>query len=151
MKKRKTLKEVYSQHKKAIQIVILAIILAIPPFIVGYLVSWNFMWKPLNNTQFELCEQVARDVHAQKGNVIVEKPKDFSVSMTKTAIIVQPDNILYRGKVIAKLQNGELVITRDMETGVAILSSILVGMAFVTAEFLIAVEIYEKIKKESEK
>ena len=126
MKKRKTLKEIYSQHKKAIQTVIL-VILAIVLFIGDYLVSWNFMFKPLNNSQFELCEQAARDVYAQKGNVIVEAPEDFSVSMTTTTITVESANILYRGRVIAKLQNGELVITRDTET----VSSIILSMILV--------------------
>ncbi len=151
MKKRKTLKEIYSQHKKAIQIVIL-VILAIVLFIGDYLVSWNFMFKPLNNSQFELCEQAARDVYAQKGNVIVEVPEDFSVSMTTTTITVESSNILYRGRVIAKLQNGELVITRDTETVSSIILSMIIGAIFVLVEFLIACVIYDKkIKKKSEK
>ena len=151
MKKRKTLKEIYSQHKKAIQIVIL-VILAIVLFIGDYLVSWNFMFKPLNNSQFELCKQAARDVYAQNGNVIVEEPKDFSVSMTTTTITVESSNILYRGRVIAKLQNGELVITRDTETVSSIILSMIIGAIFVLVEFLIACVIYDKkIKKKSEK
>lgn len=153
MKERKTLKEIYSQHKDAIQIAIL-IILAIAFFNGGYLVSWNFMEKPLNDRQFELCEQVARDVYASKGNVIVEAPEDFSVSMTTTTITVQSANNLYRGKVIAKLQNGELVMTRDMGTGEAVFLSILMGIIFVLVAILIATVacgIYEKIKKKSGK
>lgn len=59
MKERKTLKEAYSQHKEVIEIVI-ATIFAIASFIGGYLVSWNFfIQKPLEDKQFELCEQVA--------------------------------------------------------------------------------------------
>lgn len=154
MKERKTLKEIYSQHEYAIQTAIL-IIFTIALFIGGYLVSWNFMEKPLNDSQFELCEQVARDVYAQKGNVIVEAPEDFSVSMTTTTITVQSANNLYsRGKVIAKLQNGELVMMRDIETGEAVCNSILMGILFVLVTFLIvagAYVIYEKIKKKSEK
>ncbi len=153
MKERKTLKEIYSQHKDAIQIAIF-IILAIALFIGGYLVSWNFgidiYSKPLNDSQFELCEQIARDVYAQKGNVIVEVPEDFSVSMTTTTITVQSDNILYRGKVIAKLQNGELVTTRDMATGEAVFWSIIMGILFVVVTNLI-VGIYKTIKKKSGK
>lgn len=149
MKERKKLKEIYSQHEDAIQIAIF-VIFAIALFIGGYLVSWNFMKKPLNDRQFELCEQVARDVYAQKGNVIVEAPEDFSVSMTTTTITVQSADNLYRGKIIAKLQNGELVMTRDMETGEAVFLSILMGILFVLVTILIvagACGIYEKIKK----
>ncbi len=137
MKKRKTLKEVYSQHEAAIQIAIL-VILEIALFIGGYLVSWNFMVKPLNDSQFELYEQVAREVYAQKEMVIVEAPEDFSVSMTATTITVQPTNSR-SGKVIAKLQNGELVMTRDKETGEAVFISICMGLLFAFGTILVAV------------
>lgn len=153
MEERKTLKEVYSQHEDAIQAAIL-VILEIAFFIGGYLVSWNFIEKPLNDSQFELCEQVARDVYAQKGNVIVEAPEDFSVSMTTTTITVRSANNQYRGYVIAKLQNGELVMTRNMETGKAVFFSILMGMLFVALTiiiFIAAEGIYKKIKKKSGK
>lgn len=62
-----------------------------------------------------MCEQVVQDVYAQKGQVIVEIPEDFSVSITETTITVKAANNR-RGKVIAKLHNGELVMTREMET-----------------------------------
>lgn len=153
MKERKKLKEIYSQHENAIQLAIL-IILVIALSIGGYLVSWNFMERPLNDSQFELCEQVARDMYAQKGNVIVEEPEGLSVSMTTTTITVKSDNTLYRGKVIAKLQNGELVMTRDMETGKAVYHSILMGILFVFVPILIVADawrIYKKIKKRSGK
>ena len=158
MKERKTLKEFHSQHKNAINIIAILVILVlvIALFICGYLVSWNFMEKPLNNSQFELCEQVARDVYAQKENVIVESPEEVSVSMTSTTITVQLTNSLYRGKVNARLQNGELVMTRDMETGEAVFVSILMGLLFVLIIILIALValvIYEGIEgiKESRK
>lgn len=147
MKERKTLKEIYSQHKDAILNAIF-IIFAIVLFIGGYLVSWNFMQKPLDDSQFELYEQVARDAYTQKENVIVEAPEDFSVSMTTTTITVQSANMLHRGKVIAKLQNGELVMTRDMETGTAVFVSILIGILFILITIYIvagACKIYEKI------
>lgn len=146
MKERKKLKEIYSQHKDVIRFAIFAIAF----FIGGYLFSWNFMKKTLDDRKFELCEQVARDVYAQRENVIVEVPEDFYVSMTTTTITVKWDDNLYRGKVIARLQNGELVIMRDMETGEAIFLSILMGILFVLMTILIvccACKIYEKIKK----
>lgn len=159
MKERKKLKKIYSQDKNTIQIAKIAIISAIfiiTFFISGYLVSWNFANKLLNDRQFELCEQVARNVYAQKGNVIVEgniivkASEDFSVSMTTTTITVQLDDILYRGKVISKLQNGELVMTRDIEDEKAVLSSIFIGILFVlvaTCIILIVLSASEYIKK----
>ena len=142
MKERRTLKEVYSQHKDAIQGAVLVIAL-IASFIGGYLLWWNFMAKPLNDSQFELCEQVVRDVHAQKGTVIVEVPEDFYVTITETTIRVGLLNCSYRGEVVAKLQNGELVMTRDMQTGEAVVLSILTGILFVLVTMLIAVYIEE--------
>lgn len=157
MKERKTLKEIKSQHEDAIQTAIALVILAILTsvlFIGGYLVSWNFINEPLNDNQFKLCEQVARDVYAQKENVIVEIPENFHVNITKTTIIVKLDNNLYRGKVIAKLQNGKLVTMQDRETSKARFSSICIGILFVLVPFLIvagAITIYKKIKEISGK
>lgn len=146
MKERKTLKEIYSQHVNAINLIII-----IALFISGYLISWNFMMKPLNDSQFELCEQVARDVYAhQRENFIVEAPEDISVSINATTITVQLADSLHRGKVIAKLQNGELVMKRDMETGEAVLTSIGMGLLVLILAFLILVIVvisYETIKK----
>ena len=142
MKERRTLKEVYSQHKDAIQGAVLVIAL-IASFIGGYLLWWNFMAKPLNDSQFELCEQVVRDVHAQKGTVILEVPEDFYVTITETTIRVGLLNCSYRGEVVAKLQNGELVMTRDMQTGEAVVLSILTGILFVSVTMLIAIHIKE--------
>lgn len=142
MKERRTLKEVYSQHKDAILNAVF-VIAVIASFICGYLLWWNFMAKPLNDSQFELCEQVARDVYAQKGTVIVEVPEDFYVTITETTIRVELLNCSYRGKVIAKLQNGELVMTRDMQTEEAVFFSILVGIVFGLVTILIAIYIKE--------
>lgn len=150
MKERKTfidkVKEVYEQYTDATQIAMLVAI-AIALFIAGYLVAWNFFEKPLNDNQFEACEQVARDIYAQKA-VISEVAEDFSVSMTTTAITVRPTRSPYRGKVIARVQNDELVIIRDMETGGAIFFSILIGIFFVLVPILlleVGVSIYQKL------
>lgn len=60
MKERKAaLEEIYSQHKDTIQIAIL-IIIVIAVFISGYIISWNFLRKPLSDSQFESCEEVAQ-------------------------------------------------------------------------------------------
>lgn len=149
MKKRRTfidtVKQVYEKHENA-----LLIISCILLFIAGYLVSWNFLKKPLNESQFKQCEQVAYSVYEQKGNVIVEAPEDFYVNMTTTEITVKLSSGLHRGKVIARLQNGELVMTRNMEIGETVVCSILVGIIFVLGSILIVgsiLDIYKKIKK----
>lgn len=149
MEERKTfsnkVKQVYGEHEKAILKVIVIIL-----FIVGYLVSWNFLKKPLSEGQFEQCEQVAREVYEQKGNVIVEAPDDYYVSIDTTKITVGLNNSFYRGKVIARLQDGKLVMTRNMEIGETIFCSILIGILFVLITAYIALiisAIYERKTK----
>lgn len=149
MKKRKTLKQLYKQHEDAIQIAMIVII-AIAIFSAGYFVSWNFMEKPLNENQFEMCEQIARDVYEQKQQVIVEAPEDFLVSISTTTITVESANPFFRGKVLASLQNGELVMTRYLEQGEAIFFSILMGVLFICVSILIILlgdTVYKKVQK----
>ena len=126
MKKRKKLKEFYNKHKDEILFVIV-LILAIALFIGGFLVFWK---KPMSDSQFEICEQIARDVYEQKGQVIVEVPEDFSVSMTATTITVIPPEEFGRGKVDAYMYNGELVVKRSLETGSTVTQSIAMGIVF---------------------
>ena len=130
------IRETYTQHKDAVQITGLVILL-IAIFILGYLVSWNCTEKPISADQFEFCEQVVRDVYAQEGKVIVEAPEEVCVTITTTTITVRLSDNTYRGKVVAKLQNGELSMTRDLETGEAIFLSILLGISFVLVAFLV--------------
>lgn len=149
MEKRKTfidtVKQVYEKHENA-----LLIFSCILLFIAGYLVSWNFLKKPLNEGQFKQCEQVAYSVYEQKGNVIVEAPEDFYVNMTTTEITVKLTSGLHRGKIVARLQNGELVMTRNMEIGEAIVCSTLVGILFILGTILIVgsiMDVYKKIRR----
>lgn len=149
MKKRKTLKELYNEHEDGIQIFVIVTI-AIALFVGGFLVGWNFMEKPMSDSQFEMCEQIARDVYEQKGQVIVEAPEDFSVSMTTTTITVKSAEASVRGKVDASLHNGELVMERSLETGEAVFISILMGILFFLLGaliFCIVCMIQEKVQK----
>jgi len=85
-------------------------------FIIAFFITWNFfkiLNKPLNESQLEACEQVAYDVYAQGDVVLVDVPEGFSVEKTISSIAVQPNTNFQRGKVVAEIQNGELVITRD--------------------------------------
>lgn len=148
MKTRRKFIDKVKQHTKAIQITGVLMLLVIV-FILGFFVSWNFMKIPLPDSQFELYEQVARDVYAQEGQVIVEVPEDVIVSKTTTTITVESASLRYRGKVIAKLKDGKLVMTQYLETGETVALSILMGIAFVCVFiilFMIADKIYKDIR-----
>ena len=111
---------------------------------------WKLFHKPLSTNQFEACEQVARDVYAQaqKGTSIFEVPEDYSVSIDSTTINVRLAN--YRGKVIAKVQKGELEMTQDREIGSAILDSIVMGLIFILYPLMIMVLILEVVEMVNE-
>lgn len=151
MKERRTfickVKQVNEQHMNTIEAIILVVIVL---FIASFLVSWKLFHKPLSTNQFEACEQVARDVYAQaqKGTSIFEVPEDYSVSIDSTTINVRLAN--YRGKVIAKLQKGELEMTQDREIGSAILDSIVMGLIFILYPLMIMVLILEVVEMVNE-
>lgn len=148
MKERRTfickVKQVNEQHMNTIEAIILVVIVL---FIAGFLVSWKLFHKPLSTNQFEACEQVARDVYAQaqKGTSIFEVPEDYSVSIDLTTINVRLANDKYRGKVIAKVQKGELEMTQDRESGLAIFEGIVMGLIFILYPLMIMVLILEVV------
>lgn len=151
MKERRTfickVKQVNEQHMNTIEAIILVVIVL---FIASFLVSWKLFHKPLSTNQFEACEQVARDVYAQaqKGTSIFEVPEDYSVSIDSTTINVRLAN--YLGKVIAKVQKGELEMTQDREIGSAILDSIVMGLIFILYPLMIMVLILEVVEMVNE-
>lgn len=151
MKERRTfickVKQVNEQHMNTIEAIILVVIVL---FIASFLVSWKLFHKPLSTNQFEACEQVARDVYAQaqKGTSIFEVPEDYSVSIDSTTINVRLAN--YRGKVIAKVQKGELEMTQDREIGSAILDSIVMVLIFILYPLMIMVLILEVVEMVNE-
>ena len=151
MKERRTfickVKQVNEQHMNTIEAIILVVIVL---FIASFLVSWKLFHKPLSTNQFEACEQVARDVYAQaqKGTSIFEVPEDYSVSIDSTTINVRLAN--YRGKVIAKVQKGELEMTQDREIGSAILDSIVMGLIFILYPLMRMVLILEVVEMVNE-
>lgn len=131
-------------HEEAIIIAIIIAIL-VACFTIGFLVSWNFLEKPLSNEQFMACEKVAQDVYSQKKNVIVEVPEDYTVSISATIISVALRSPLYRGKIFARLKNSELVTERYFETEKAIVNSCAMGLLFIIA-FIFVFIIIVKIK-----
>lgn len=153
MKERRTfigkVKQVIEQHMNTTEATIL-VVLVIVLFIAGFLVSWKLLNKPLSTNQFEVCEQIARYVYDQKENIIVELPEGFSVSTTEKTIKVRLNSGTHRGKVIAKLQKGELEMTRDREIGSAILDSIVMGLIFILYPLMIMVLILEVVEMVNE-
>ncbi len=150
MKKRRSfIDKVKQEYKKRIDAIKNAVILIImfALFIVGYFVSWSFLNKPLNDNQIKACKQVAHDVYYLKIIDKSEIPKEYSVNTTIATITVRSANILYRGKVIAKLQNGELVMTPDMETFDAIYISVLLGILFMVVPVLIIAKVGSNYKE----
>ena len=79
----------------------------------GYLYTYNNRAKPLSPEEIELYEQIARNVYEQGDGTIVEAPADIEVETSSTSIKVTSTN--RSGKVIARLQNGELSF--DSSTG----------------------------------
>lgn len=151
MKQRKSfiekVKQVYVQHKNVIQI-IFAVIIGIAFFASGFLISSSLLEKPLiSNNEFEFYEQVARDVYNQGNKTIYEVPDGVSLKKTDTSITVSSAKVSVRGKVVATLQNGELVCVYDAETVEAILINSLIGILFVFVWVIIVAFIHEKKKK----
>ena len=89
------------------------VIIVIALFAVGYLYTYNNLAKPLSPEEIELYEQIARNVYEQGNGTIVEAPVGIKVETSSTSIkVTRADS---SGKVIARLQNGELVF--DSSTG----------------------------------
>ena len=97
------------------------IIIALESFIIGFIISWVFIEKPMNNVQFQKCEEFAQSYFEQGGtSPIFEKPlpDDYSVTRNgKNSIIVKKGQL--RGKVIATKKNDAIILKKDLETEIA--------------------------------
>lgn len=104
--------------------------------------SSNFLQKPTSDSEFELYEQGDKTIY--------EVPEGVSLERTDTSIIISSAKKTVQGKVIANLQNGELVLTRNEESIEAISNNIFAGIFFIFVTSVIVVgvsSIYEKIKR----
>lgn len=110
--------------------------------IVCIYISRRFFVKTLDNTQFELCEQVAEDVYNQleRGQDIIEVPEGFYAHVDQFSIEVGIKD--FHGYVIGKLQNGDIVITQYSCDGEVELASIFGGIGL----FVLLVAIFTIIK-----
>ena len=88
-------------------------IIVIVLFVGGYLYTYNNQAKPLSTEEIELYEQIARNVYEQEDGTIIEAPADVKIETSSTSIKITGAN--RSGKVIARLQNEELVF--DSSTG----------------------------------
>lgn len=146
MKERKKLKEIYLEHRDAIKKIIL---ISIPflGFIWGWFVSYIFFPKPLNDNQFQICEQVACNVYYNIENPLLEIPEGYSVSISKNKIEVAVDESTYVGSVIAEIQNGELIIKRNCSTVDVNSRAMFTGLIFSLVVLLIEAGVSYEIHK----
>ena len=126
MKERRNLfKKLVQHHPKLC--VLINIVLAT---ILGHLIS-ILIFPTLNEDQFSYCEMIAKNVYEQMatGKAIVEVPKEMKVEITATTIKVRYANtLLRRGVIVAKLENEELVCTKDRDIGVVVTCNIVSGI-----------------------
>lgn len=115
------------QPETVIKIVV-ASFLAMLIFAGGFIFSWFLLEKPLNDDEFAFCETIAQNVYSNGQQFLTGMQKRVSVAIDDTTITVSLADITRRGKIIAELHDGELVMTRNFETGKAIFTSILIAL-----------------------
>lgn len=138
----------FSRYKGVVKSVFIVVI-SIALFVSGYISSSNLLAKQISDSEFEFYEQIARDVYEQGERAIYEVPDGVNLERTSTSITISPKGT-NRGKVIASLQNGELIFTRNKEIGESIAVGILTGILFVLISVLLWIGIpytYKTIKK----
>lgn len=102
----------------------ISIVIALEAMILGFVISWIFLEKPMNNEQIQKCQEIAQDYFEQKDlsddGYYFEKNSENSITVKSTK---------NRGSVIVNQKdNGQLVVTIDLETGEAIKNSLLIGL-----------------------
>lgn len=138
----------FSRYKGIVKSVFIVII-CIALFISGYVLSSNLLAKQISDSEFEFYEQIARDVYEQGERAIYEVPDGVNLERTSTSITISSKGTNH-GKVIASLQNGELIFTHDKEIGETIAVGILTGILFVLISVLLWIGIpyaYKTAKK----
>ena len=101
----------------------ISIVIALEAMILGFVISWIFLEKPMNNEQIQKCQEIAQDYFEQKDlsddGYYVEKNSENSITVKSTK---------NRGSVTVTKNNGKFVVSIDMETGEAIKNSLLIGL-----------------------
>lgn len=127
--------------------VILKMLIAITLFILGFMISWGSLFRPLNEEEFKACEQVAREMYFQRNQSFIPQKEGFSIQRSSTSVAVTSSNPFNIGKVIAESRNGEVILERDMQTENAIIISILIGILFLLLGIATKMIITEKVNK----
>ena len=135
-------------RRQKVRIVILLIIIIF--FVVaGYLFSINTISMPLTQEHFEYYEQLAHNIYLQKEPIIIDDLEGVEVSISVAKITVKPSDFTYRGYIVAKQQNSELVMTRYFEIGEAIVFGFIIGLIFLYMLISLCIffqDLYKKIR-----
>lgn len=116
-------------------------------FIFGFIISNQFIFIEMNEQEYKMCEEAAYDIYNQMSEhpLLYEVPDHVKVSISNTEITVSA--FLKGGKVIASLENNELVVKRDSMKGLCLFEDILMGLLFICIFGLI----YSSYKEKQEK
>ena len=69
----------------------------------------------LNRKNSVFFEQIARDVYAERDSNLFESPDGIVIEKTPTSIAVYSEEHPRGGRAMARLENGNLVLTRDKQ------------------------------------
>ncbi len=129
------------QPKTVIKIVVV-IFLAMAIFAGGFIFSWFVLEQPLNDDEFAFCERIAQSVYSNGQQFLTDSQQSVNIIIDATTITVSLTDMTHRGKVIAELHDGELVMTRNFETGKAIVTSILIALTLLVLCAAICIGIF---------
>ena len=152
MKAQKNLeKNVTRKHlsKKEILGFVLTVVAMVEAFFIGYIFTYTIYQKPMTEGQFELCEQVAKDVYEHKKDESYNVPDIVSVDVEGRTVFVTMKDHTYRDKVIARKENGELIISRYLQTEEARCKSLLIGFLFAILTGII-MELFDFLEEDNE-
>ena len=117
-----------SVRPKTVIKIIAAILLAMAIFAGGFIFSWFVLEKPLNDDEFAFCESIAQNIYSNGQQFLTDVQQGVKVTINDTTITVSLDSYTRRGKVVAQLHDGKLVMERVVEITDAIITSIIIGL-----------------------
>ena len=149
MKKRKTflenMAELYSTNSKKYYSIF--VILCIGIFVITTFFSSTFIVKVLTEEEVEYYKEVAVDVYNQGSAAIYEVPDGIDIEKTDITITVSSKNEWQFGKVVARLQNGQLVFKHTSEIFVANFLNVCIGVVPTLIGILFCLAFHDSLKK----
>lgn len=95
-------------YRKDVNEIIIAILIIILSFGLGYFISDCTIMRTLNEKQIEICKQISEDIF--KGEDTTKLPDGFSILENNgTTVVIKVKG--YLGKVVINLENNELLYT----------------------------------------